>query len=308
MDPLSKPASLIHSEQQIAADPKSIGQYALVFSMKKQKGLKIRWSAPADLAGSVIKIGVRTGPAPQSSEKLDQGWGLCVGLQHNTTTLINKISKIMRSLGFFFVRSSEIETERNNFTALNVPADHPSRSLKDTFYLNIFGSDGNPLLLRTHMSSSQPYSFGTRVMPLKVFSVGKVFRRDDDTDHLPVFHQLDGLWLDAGLSLSHLKTLCLALLNQMLPHSNFLARFRTSHFPFTEPSVEVDVCSTMSQCWTEVLGGGLVHPKVLCNAGVSTPNCGGLAFGVGIERLIMLKHNLADIHSVNHHTSRSYSS
>lgn len=308
MLPLFSPAFLFHTDQLTVASLKNIVQYMLVLSVKKQKELRKRWNEAVGLAKNTVATGSQSELTVSSGETLNQDWGVCTGHQHNVTILMNEISEVMRTLGFTFISSSEIETEQNNFTALNVPANHPSRSLKDTFYLNILDLTGNPLLLRTHMSSSQPYSFMTGLVPLRVFSIGKVFRRDDDSHHLPIFYQLDGLWLDAGLNLCHLKTLCLKLLNRILYKSNFSARFRTSYFPFTEPSVEVDVCNSKSRQWIEVLGGGLVHPKVLCNAGFSQTNHTGLAFGMGIERLIMLKRNLNDINSVRNHTISSASS
>lgn len=234
------------------------------------------------------------------NEKVDislcdmQPWGAL----HPVTRVKNEICDLLIAMGFEVVPGPEIETDYYNFQALNIPYDHPARDMQDTFYL----SDG--ILLRTQTSAMQARYMENKKPPIKMVCPGKVFRSDNDASHSPVFHQIEGLVVDRNVTLRDLKG-TLEYLASHLFDSNTKVRFRPSYFPFTEPSVEVDLtccncggkgCSLCKGTgWIEVLGAGMVNPFVLDNCGIDSSVYNGYAFGMGLDRIAMIKYGIPDI-------------
>ncbi|MDC0226464.1 phenylalanine--tRNA ligase subunit alpha [Gammaproteobacteria bacterium] len=211
------------------------------------------------------------------------------GHRHPVTKTLLEIEEIFYSAGFKVEDGPEIEDEYHNFTALNISDNHPARAMHDTFYFN------SEYLLRTHTSPIQIRSMEREGVPIRVIAPGKVYRRDSDITHTPMFHQVEGLVIDKGINFSHLKGILHQFINTFF-EDNTDVRFRPSYFPFTEPSAEVDILSKENK-WLEILGCGMVHPKVLENLGINTEIYSGYAFGMGVERLTMLKYGIKDIRS-----------
>ncbi|MBE6733435.1 MAG: phenylalanine--tRNA ligase subunit alpha [Ruminococcaceae bacterium] len=222
-----------------------------------------------------------------------------VGKLHPLNTVLNDMIDIFQSMGFDVVDGPEVETDYYNFECLNVPADHPARDMQDTFYL------GENLLLRTQTSAAQIRTMENRKPPIRVICPGRVFRADEvDATHSPVFHQIEGLVVDKGITMCDLKGV-LEQFAQEIYGSDTEVKFRPSFFPFTEPSVEVDV--TCSECggkgcrvckgsgWIEILGAGMVHPKVLASCGIDPEEYTGFAFGIGLDRLTTTRYKISDI-------------
>ena len=209
------------------------------------------------------------------------------GSIHPITATLMEIENIFLSAGFMVKDGPEIENEYYNFSALNIPENHPARAMHDTFYV------GSDLLLRTHTSPVQIRSMEKEGVPIKVIAPGKVYRRDSDLTHIPMFHQVEGLVIDQGINFSHLKGILHEFINCFFEKELEL-RFRPSYFPFTEPSAEVDILSEDGK-WLEILGCGMVHPKVLENLNLDSEIYTGYAFGMGVERLVMLKYDIKDI-------------
>ena len=210
-----------------------------------------------------------------------------IGNIHPLSITLNQIEKIFISAGFLVDDGPEIEDEYHNFTALNIPDNHPARAMHDTFYFD------NEYLLRTHTSPIQIRSMERDGVPIRVIAPGKVYRRDSDITHTPMFHQVEGLVIDKDINFTHLKGILHDFINSFF-NDEMSLRFRPSYFPFTEPSAEVDLLSSDGQ-WLEILGCGMVHPKVLDNLGIDNKKYSGYAFGMGIERLTMLKYGIKDI-------------
>ena len=212
-----------------------------------------------------------------------------VGNVHPITTTIAEISNLLVQLGFREAQGPEIETEKYNFDLLNIKATHPARQMHDTFYVN-----NKTNVLRTHTSPVQIRAMLNSKPPLAFFSAGKVYRKDDDSTHLPMFHQIEGLYVDKDVSFTQLKDLIYTILHSLFGKDVKL-RFRPSYFPFTEPSAEVDILFGDDDKWLEVLGCGIVNPVVLSNCKINPEEYSGLAFGLGIERIAMLKFGMRDI-------------
>ena len=220
------------------------------------------------------------------------------GNLHPVTQVKDQLSEIFTSMGFEVYEGTEIENDYYNFTALNTPKDHPARDMQDTFYLS------PEFLLRTQTSAGQIHVMEAKKPPIKVVSPGKVFRSDDDATHSPMFTQMEGLVVDKGITLCDLKGMLDQLVKKMFG-KNVTTRLRPSYFPFTEPSVEVDVscfqchgkgCSLCKGTgWIEVLGAGVVNKKVLEGCGIDTNEYSGFAFGIGLERIAMLKYGINNI-------------
>lgn len=220
------------------------------------------------------------------------------GSLHPITQVAKEISDIFLRLGFDIAESPEVETDYYNFEALNIPKYHPARDMQDTFYVS------ENIVLRTHTSPSQPRVMEKTRPPVRIISPGKVFRCDSDITHTPMFHQVEGLMVDRNISFGDLKGILTTFVHQFFDSQTSL-RFRPSYFPFTEPSAEVDIrcvmckgegCRVCSKTgWLEVLGSGMVHPAVFENVGYETDQYTGFAFGMGIERLAMLKYGIDDI-------------
>ena len=210
------------------------------------------------------------------------------GAYHPINHMKDFIMSLLVSYGFEVVDGPEIETEKFNFDMLNIKKSHPARQMHDTFYL-----DDKSCLLRTHTSPVQIRGMLEKKPPIAFISGGKVYRKDDDATHLPMFHQIEGILVDENVSFAQLKDLIYKIVHSLFDEGIQL-RFRPSYFPFTEPSAEVDILSSDGK-WIEILGCGLVNPTVLENCNIDSNKLSGLAFGLGIERIAMLKHNMNDI-------------
>ncbi|AFZ82767.1 phenylalanine--tRNA ligase subunit alpha [Candidatus Kinetoplastidibacterium crithidiae] len=226
------------------------------------------------------------------------GRGKSFGNIHPIMRTQERIEKIFRSIGFDVIDGPEIETDWNNFTALNSPIDHPARSMQDTFYLNLKDQNGLPLLLRTHTSPMQVRYASTNKPPIKVIAPGKTYRIDSDATHSPMFHQVEGLWVSKDVSFADLKGIYTEFLKCFFETENLLLRFRPSFFPFTEPSAEIDMMFTSGSNkgkWLEISGAGQIHPNVIRNFGLNPEYYMGFAFGSGLERLTMLRYGITDL-------------
>ncbi|MGK0178479.1 MAG: phenylalanyl-tRNA synthetase alpha chain [Nitrospinales bacterium] len=220
------------------------------------------------------------------------------GTLHPITQVMEEITSIFFGLGFQVEEGPEIETDYYNFEALNIPKDHPARDMQDTFYIE------DETVLRTHTSPVQIHTMENREPPLRIIAPGKVYRCDSDVSHTPMFHQIEGLMVDEGVSFSHLKGIMNIFLQEVFG-KNTKIRFRPSFFPFTCPSAEVDIqcvmcsgkgCRVCSQTgWLEILGAGMVDPAVFKSVGYDSEKWTGFAFGLGIERIAMLKFGINDI-------------
>ncbi|MBI4695603.1 MAG: phenylalanine--tRNA ligase subunit alpha [Gammaproteobacteria bacterium] len=220
------------------------------------------------------------------------GRGQSPGALHPVTLAMKRIHLLFLQAGFEVVAGPEIEDDYHNFEALNIPAHHPARAMHDTFYF----PDG--LLLRTHTSPVQVRVMERSKPPFKIIAPGRVYRCDYDQTHSPMFHQVEGLLIDERSSLSDLKGLLHEFLTQFFDQDDLQIRFRPSYFPFTEPSAEVDIKLTSAHGvsnWLEVLGCGMVHPAVLENVGIDSEKYRGFAFGLGVERMAMLRYGVNDL-------------
>ena len=209
-----------------------------------------------------------------------------------------RIESIFGSIGFDVADGPEIETDWYNFTALNNPENHPARSMQDTFYVDATDDKGLPLLLRTHTSPMQVRYARLHSPPIKVIVPGRCYRVDSDATHSPMFHQAEGLWIDENISFADLKGVYTDFLRRFFESDDLALRFRPSFFPFTEPSVEIDVAfqsGPLEGKWLEISGAGQVHPEVVRNFGLDAERYIGFAFGSGIERLTMLRYGIDDL-------------
>ena len=216
------------------------------------------------------------------------GRGLGAGGQHPVTRTMERIEALFRSMGFEVADGPEIETDYYNFTALNQPENHPARSMHDTFYLA-----GGEHLLRTHTSPIQIRYLETHRPPVKIIAPGRVYRVDYDATHSPMFHQVEGLWLDEQITFADLKGVLIEFVRRFFERDDVQVRFRPSFFPFTEPSAEIDM--SFGSSWLEIGGAGMVHPNVLRNVGIDSEKYQGFAFGLGPDRLTMLRYGVNDL-------------
>ncbi len=232
-------------------------------------------------------------PAPQSPR----------GSIHPVSQVMDELAEIFADMGFAVATGPEIEDDWHNFTALNIPETHPARAMHDTFYFPP-GEDGIAKLLRTHTSPVQIRTMTSQKPPIRIIAPGRVYRSDSDATHTPMFHQIEGLVIDKGIHLGHLKWTLETFLKAFFERDDVVLRLRPSYFPFTEPSVEVDVGYTIvngkrviggSEGWMEVLGSGMVHPRVLSACGIDPDEYSGFAFGTGVDRLAMLKYGMDDL-------------
>ena len=230
------------------------------------------------------------------------GRGLARGGLHPATRTLERVEALFRSIGFEVADGPEIESDFHNFTALNQPQDHPARSMHDTFYLK---GAGQNVLLRTHTSPIQVRYMQLHKPPIKIIAPGRVYRVDSDATHTPMFHQVEGLWIDEAVSFADLKGVLTDFMRRFFEDETLRTRFRPSFFPFTEPSAEVDIgcvfcggvgCRVCGQSgWLEVAGSGQVHPNVLKACGVDSEKYMGFAFGMGPDRLTMLRYGINDL-------------
>lgn len=237
-----------------------------------------------------------------ASEQVDitlPGRGQESGGLHPVTKTLERIKSLLIPVGFEVVEGPEIEDDFHNFEALNIPEDHPARAMHDTFYINEY------TVLRTHTSPVQIRTMENQKPPFKIIAPGRVYRCDSDLTHTPMFHQVEGLMVDENVSFADLKGLIQDFLRAFFEKDDLLLRFRPSYFPFTEPSAEVDIqcvmcggegCRVCSRSgWLEVLGCGMVHPNVFNSVGLDNEKYTGLAFGLGVERLAMLRYGVNDL-------------
>lgn len=227
------------------------------------------------------------------------GRGRGQGGLHPVTRTLERIQALFRSMGFEVAEGPEIETDFYNFTALNIPEDHPARAMHDTFYLQ------SGEVLRTHTSPVQVHFMQSHQPPFRIIAPGRVYRCDSDVTHTPMFHQVEGLWVDESVSFADLKGVLADFMRRFFEVDDLAVRFRPSFFPFTEPSAEMDIGCVMcggSGCrvcshtgWLEVLGCGMVHPNVFGHVNIDPEKYLGFAFGLGVERLAMLRYGVDDL-------------
>ncbi len=247
-----------------------------------------------------------------AAEKIDvtlPGRGIGAGGIHPVTRTMQRIEDIFVAMGFGVATGPEIEDDFHNFEALNIPPEHPARAMHDTFYVNNESGDGENYLLRTHTSPVQARYMLNEKPPINIIAPGRVYRCDSDVTHTPMFHQVEGLMVDEGISFADLKGVLTHFLRQFF-ETELQIRLRPSYFPFTEPSAEVDIscvfcaddhgeaqgCRICKHTgWIEVLGSGMVHPEVFAKVGIDSEKYTGFAFGLGVERLTMLRYGVDDL-------------
>lgn len=250
----------------------------------------------AQLANEGIDL---TLPAPQ----------MPIGSVHPVSQVMDELAEIFADMGFAVAEGPEIEDDWRNFTALNIPETHPARAMHDTFYFPDKDAEGRDMLLRTHTSPVQIRTMTSQEPPIRIIAPGRVYRSDSDATHTPMFHQIEGLVVDKGIHLGHLKWTLETFLRAFFERDDVVLRLRPSYFPFTEPSVEVDVGYTNEKGkrviggsgddadggWMEVLGSGMVNRRVIENCGLNPDEWQGFAFGTGVDRLAMLKYGMDDL-------------
>ena len=251
-----------------------------------------------------------------ATEKLDMTLPVSGGAQgsvHPVSQVMDELAEIFADLGFAVATGPEIEDDWHNFTALNIPETHPARAMHDTFYFpdrpEEQGGDGKKMLLRTHTSPVQIRTMMNGEPPIRIIAPGRTYRSDSDATHTPMFHQVEGLVIDRGIHMGHLKWTLETFVKAFFERDDIVLRLRPSFFPFTEPSAEVDVGFTWEKGrrviggdpsrgeggWMEILGSGMVHPRVIANCGLDPDEWQGFAFGCGIDRLAMLKYGMDDL-------------
>jgi phenylalanyl-tRNA synthetase alpha chain len=250
----------------------------------------------ARLAGERVDLSL---PAPEARR----------GSVHPVSQVMDELAEIFADMGFAVASGPEIEDDWHNFTALNMPETHPARAMHDTFYFPDRDDDGRSMLLRTHTSPVQIRAMIAGGAPVRIIAPGRVYRSDSDATHTPMFHQIEGLVIDKGIHLGHLKWTLETFLKAFFERDDIVLRLRPSYFPFTEPSVEVDVGYTLVNGkrviggggdtadggWMEVLGSGMVNRHVLAAGGLDPDEWSGFAFGTGVDRLAMLKYGMDDL-------------
>lgn len=250
----------------------------------------------ARLAAETIDLSL---PAPETPK----------GSVHPVSQVMDELAEIFADLGFAVASGPEIEDDWHNFTALNMPESHPARAMHDTFYFPDASADGGRMLLRTHTSPVQVRTMLAQGAPLRIIAPGRVYRSDSDATHTPMFHQVEGLVIDRGIHLGHLKWTLETFLKAFFERDDIVLRLRPSYFPFTEPSVEVDAGFAIvngrrvlggsgdepGHGWMELLGSGMVNARVLEMSGLDPNEWQGFAFGVGVDRLAMLKYGMDDL-------------
>ncbi|GAA4710198.1 phenylalanine--tRNA ligase subunit alpha [Sphingomonas lutea] len=226
------------------------------------------------------------------------------GTVHPVSQVMDELAEIFADLGFSVAEGPEIESQWYNFSALNMPENHPARAMQDTFYLEPREGEDEPRVLRTHTSPVQIRTMEKTPPPIRIIAPGRVYRSDSDATHTPMFHQIEGLVIDRAITLGHLKWTLETFLKAFFERNDVAIRMRPSYFPFTEPSAEVDVGYSIENGrrvvggqdgWMEVLGSGMVHPRVIANCGLDPDEWQGFAFGTGVDRLAMLKYGMDDL-------------
>ena len=271
---------------------------------RRETGSRInaaKWRIEAALAARREAIALAKMEARLAEEALDvtlPGRGRGCGGVHPIVRTWQRAEAIFRSIGFDVADGPEIENDWYNFTALNNPENHPARSMQDTFYTDATDPSGRPLLLRTHTSPMQVRYARLHSPPIKVIAPGRTYRVDSDATHSPMFHQVEGLWIDEHISFADLKGVYTDFLRRFFETDDLQVRFRPSFFPFTEPSAEIDMAFASGPLkgeWLEICGAGEVHPSVVRNFGLDAERYIGFAFGSGLERLTMLRYGINDL-------------
>lgn len=231
------------------------------------------------------------------------------GSVHPVSQVMDELAEIFADMGFAVATGPEIEDDWRNFTALNIPETHPARAMHDTFYFPDANAEGQKMLLRTHTSPVQIRTMMSQEPPIRIIAPGRVYRSDSDATHTPMFHQVEGLVIDRGIHMGHLKWTLETFLKAYFERDDIVLRLRPSYFPFTEPSAEVDVGYKQEKgrrivggngddeghAWMELLGSGMVNRRVIANCGLDPDEWQGFAFGVGVDRLAMLKYGMDDL-------------
>jgi len=284
--------ALVKTLASLPADArKSAGQELNAAKERLEKALELR---RAELVDQKLQ-------AQLAQEALDvtlPGRGRGRGGLHPVVRTWQRVEQIFHSIGFDVADGPEIEADWYNFTALNQPENHPARSMHDTFYVDLNDARGTPLLLRTHTSPMQVRYARMHQPPIKVIAPGRTYRVDSDATHSPMFHQVEGLWIDEDISFADLKGVYTDFLHRFFETEALEVRFRPSFFPFTEPSAEIDMMfdsGPLKGRWLEISGSGQVHPTVVRNFGLDPERYIGFAFGSGLERLTMLRYGIDDL-------------
>ncbi len=284
--------SLLKSLGTLAPEARrSAGQAINQAKARLEAALEARRGALAD-----VKLAARL--AEESLDVTLPGRVRGRGSLHPVTRTWARVEAIFRSIGFDVADGPEIESDWYNFTALNQPENHPARSMHDTFYVDLTDAQGTPLLLRTHTSPMQVRYARMHRPPVKVIAPGRTYRVDSDATHSPMFHQVEGLWIDEDISFADLKGVYTDFLRRFFESDDLEVRFRPSFFPFTEPSAEIDMrfdTGPLEGRWLEISGAGQVHPSVIRNFGLDPERNIGFAFGSGLERLTMLRYGIDDL-------------
>ena len=267
----------------------------------------LREAVTAALAERKAALEASALDARLATERLDMTLPVSAGRQgsiHPVSQVMDELAEIFADLGFAVATGPEIEDDWHNFTALNIPETHPARAMHDTFYFPEVEGEEHRMLLRTHTSPVQIRTMTRTPPPIRIIAPGRVYRSDSDATHTPMFHQIEGLVIDKGIHLGHLRWTLETFLKAFFEREDIVLRLRPSYFPFTEPSVEVDVGYSIekgrrviggSEGWMEVLGSGMVHPKVIEACGLDPNEYQGFAFGTGVDRLAMLKYGMDDL-------------
>ncbi len=288
---LLKTLGKMSPDERLVEGPRIQGvREAVTTAIAARKVALDRAELDARLARETIDMTLPADAAPQGSV-------------HPVSQVLDEMAEIFADLGFAVATGPEIEDQWHNFTALNMPESHPARAMHDTFYLKA-GEGEEAKVLRTHTSPVQIRTMMGQEPPIRIIAPGRVYRSDWDATHTPMFHQIEGLVIDKGITLGHLKWTLETFLKAFFERDDIVLRLRPSYFPFTEPSAEVDVGWTMekgrrvlggSEGWMELLGSGMVHPKVIAACGLDPNEWQGFAFGVGVDRLAMLKYGMDDL-------------
>ena len=271
----------------------------------------LREAVTAAIADRKLALEAAALDARLASETLDMSLPVSLGAPgsvHPVAQVMDELAEIFADLGFAVATGPEIEDDWHNFTALNIPETHPARAMHDTFYFPD-RADGRKMLLRTHTSPVQIRTMMNTKPPIRIIAPGRTYRSDSDATHTPMFHQVEGLVIDRGIHMGHLKWTLETFVKAFFERDDIVLRLRPSFFPFTEPSAEVDVGFTREKGrrviggdpngpnggWMEILGSGMVHPRVIANCGLDPDEWQGFAFGCGIDRLAMLKYGMDDL-------------
>ncbi|MEQ1597951.1 MAG: phenylalanine--tRNA ligase subunit alpha [Methylotenera sp.] len=273
-DALKGLSKLSNEERPAAGAAINVVKQAIEAALNARREAILNAVQAAQLANESIDV---TLPARAQSQ----------GGLHPVTLTLQRIEQLFHSIGFDVATGPEIETDFYNFTALNIPENHPARAMHDTFYVD----ENN--VLRTHTSPVQIHYMENKAPPLKIIAPGRVYRVDSDATHSPMFHQVEGLWVDENISFANLKGVVQDFLQKFFERDDLTVRFRPSFFPFTEPSAEMDM--SWNGGWLEIGGCGMVHPEVFKHVNIDSEKYRGFAFGLGVERLAMLRYGVNDL-------------